>query len=541
MKRIPLFLLLFVLQIFCLESVAKNLPRRNVYVLYDNDVHCAVDGYARFAALRNEFRERSDYVATVSSGDFIQGGIVGSATKGMAIVDIMNAVGYDYVTLGNHEFDYGVGTTRAIARRLKAKVVDANFCSYPSMKPLYEPYVIARYGDVKVAYVGLTTPNTPMSCSPLTFLDAEEKNYVYGFMGDSLVTYTQRQVDKAKAEGADYVVLLAHLGDYVTGQNGITSVRLIGGTNGIDAVLDGHCHSVIEDSLVMNKDGLPVHLTSTGTKFEYMGVMTLDTLGNIATRLVRSKDYKNVDDKVARVVEKKKNELAKKGRKLVGRSEVDMEYASAADGIYVRRQETTLGNFFADAYRDYCGTDIAVVNGGGLRESIHKGALTLNDIFAVTPFNNSLVSGEITGQQLLDALEVAVSMLPQDDGIFLQVSGMRFKVDTMVVADIMHNGLGMFCGIAEGSPRRVSGLQVMDRETGEFVAVEKDRIYTICSNSYVMRDLGIEGAFGGVRNLQQRNSDEIIPVLEYIKGKLNGVIPKRYSATDGRIIIKGNE
>lgn len=510
-------------------------PRHNIVVMYENDVHCGVDGYAKFAALRSEFQAQTPYVTTVSAGDFVQGGDVGSMTTGAGIIDIMNYVGYDFVTLGNHEFDYGLERMTYLLDKLNATVVDANYCHLPSKELIYKPYYIKEYGKVKVAYMGLTTPSTLTSTSPLKFMD-ENGNRVYDFMRDELDEQTNRMAAQARSEGADYVVLLSHMGD-IKGLNYETSIELIEHTKGIDVVLDGHSHSVIQDSLIANAEGKMVHLTSTGTKFQTLGVLTIDTLGYISTKLYDTEKYDKVDEGVKQYVDKVRTEASAAGNVVIGHTDYTLSIFDTDGKRIVRQQECGIANFVADSYREMFDTDVAVVNGGGVRVDIKAGDITYNDIFNVTPFGNLLCSGTITGQQLLDALESCYSVLPNESGDFAHISGMRLKIDTSVKAELVIED-GIFVEVAEGSPRRVSDLEILNRTTGQYEPVDPSRTYTIAGNNYMLRDMGNDGAFRYTQCDPDLGVTDAEVTVQYFRDKLQGAMPERYTAPEGRISIK---
>ena len=254
-----------------------------IVIVYENDVHCAVDGYAAMKAIREAQRLTTPYVCTVSCGDFVQGDLVGTLSHGEYIIDIMNHVEYDVVTLGNHEFDYGMNQTFKLTDSLTASVVCANLYDVRSNSHVFKPYQIIRYGKTNVAFIGFTTTSTPSSTSPLTYQD-EKGNTIYDFSMEHFYTCAQKQIDAARDEGADYVIALCHLGD-IPEDDHPTSISLIAHTMGIDAVLDGHSHSIIPDTMVMNSKGDEVLLSSTGSKFQYIGLLTIDTKGRLTSRL----------------------------------------------------------------------------------------------------------------------------------------------------------------------------------------------------------------------------------------------------------------
>lgn len=522
---------------FCAGCGTKNkvdLPDHPIVILFENDVHGAVDGYAKLVSLREEQREWTPYVATVSSGDYVQGDVIGSLSKGESIIELMNEVGYDVVTLGNHEFDYGMSQLFKLRDSLEATMVSANFCDFRTGELIFPPYEILSFGEVDIAFMGFTTTTTPTMVAPHTFLD-ENKQIAYGFYRPTFYENAQRQIDKARAEGADYVVVLSHLGDSDRGEHA-SSVSLIGRTTGIDVVLDGHDHQVIPDSVVYNRKGEPVLLASTGLKFQNIGLLTLSEDGMFTSRLVPAADMEASEEAQA-LVESMKEKALKEGERKVGVSEVHLSPDDASGNRLVRSQETNIGNFCADAFRVVLKTDVAMVNGGGIRADLPQGDVTYNDLCSVFPFNNTACTASLTGQQLLDALEFSVCSLPGEDGSFMQVSGVKFEVDASVPSPVVVDGFGLFQHVGEDT-RRVSRLQIWDKNSQTYLPVDLDKRYTLASFSYLLKDLGGSGIFR-YAELQEDNLGQDVEVLaSYIETILNGRIGKGYSEPEGRIVMK---
>ena len=538
MKRylIPFLLLLLIgCRWHCVETLPDR-PTRPVVILYENDVHCAVDGYARLAALREEQRGLTPYVTIVSCGDFVQGDVVGSVSQGESIVKIMNQVGYDVVTLGNHEFDFGMSQMFKLTKALDASVVSANFRDAKTDELLFPPYRMIQYGDVKIAYLGLTTTTTVTSVSPLTFLD-ETGNIAYNFSKPQFYENVQHQIDKARSEGADYVVVLAHMGDRDKGEHPNT-IQMIARTKGIDVVLDGHDHSIITDTLISNLEGTPVLLSSTGTKFKYIGKLTLSTEGTFSSNLEPGISETEVTDKETQMfVDEIKQETLLDGQQVIGVNEVNLSIYDAAGNRLVRSEETNIGNFCTDAFRRVLDVDVSLLNGGGIRSDIPKGDVTYNHLLSLFPFNNTVCTAYMTGQQLVDILELSVSWLPEEDGSFMQVSGVKFEVDTSIPSSVLIDENQLFAGVGEG-PRRVRNVQILDKDSGTYQPVNLNRTYTLAAFDFQLKEYGCSGAFRYV-TLKDDNLGQDVEVLaSYLTDILKGRIGKEYEGTEGRIRIQ---
>lgn len=260
-------------------------PEKAIVILYDNDVHCAVEGYTRIAGLRDAIvKSDTALVAIVSCGDYLQGGEVGSKSQGQYIVDIMRNVGYDAVTLGSQEFDYGVPRLMELLPNLNASILCANLFKAGSKAHCYGPYVVRNYGKRWVAFVGVTTPNA-METENEAFFDAEDKQLYDLRSPEEICQLVQKAVDEARDKGAEYVVALTHLGELPSAST-LTSQELIANTRGIDVVLDGFTHSVIESKEVPNIDGKMVLVSQTGTQFANVGKLVINADGKISTSLI---------------------------------------------------------------------------------------------------------------------------------------------------------------------------------------------------------------------------------------------------------------
>jgi len=393
----------------CLLIVAFACKRKdNIVILYDNDVHCSVEGYAKMAGVKNACKQQISYVSVVSCGDFAQGDVIGTLSEGGSIVKIMNQVGYDVVVFGNHEFDYGFHTMEELASQLKATVVSCNLINKKTNQTVFEPYKIVEYGSTKVAYVGVITPET-LTSSPNLFedvdyisqFDAENNVVTYEFEGDfcadSLYAQVQKYVDAARSQGTVIVVVLAHLGDELIDKTMPTSVSLIAQTHGIDVVLDGHAHHIIADTLIANNQNQMVHLSSTGSNFKNIGQLTISPDNTLSLQLLHVDSLTMVDDSVKALVDTLKNHTLVFGQERVGRTPFPLIANDAHGNRIVRKKETNLANFCTDAFRIMLDTDIALINAGGIRDNIAAGDITYNDLLRVFPFNNTVCIATLTG------------------------------------------------------------------------------------------------------------------------------------------------
>ena len=514
-------------------STTRAIPQNPIVILYDNDVHCAVDGYAHLVSVREMMENDNAYVTTVSAGDFISGDIVGTITKGEAIIDIMNRVQYDVIALGNHEFDFGLPHILSLTEALDATTVCANLRHIESNKPLFTPYKIISYDDVDIAYIGITTSATSTLVSANTFRN-ERDELIYDFSNNNLYAVTQHYIDQAINEGADYVVALAHLGD--VGQSGHSnSVELINNTHGIDVLIDGHDHHTIEGRIVKNNRGEDVILTSSGTKFQYIGAVTLSTEGKFSTQLIAVSSEDSTDAATQDYVNQIKQEALEAGKRVIGHTSFPISMLGPDGKRIVRNSEATLGNLCADAIRYGTNAEIAMINGGGIRASINEGDITINDCFQVFSFNNTVCTATMSGAQILDALEFGARATPTEVGGFLHVSGLRYQID-LIPSPVVLDDKGMCSHITEGK-RRVNNVEVFDSKTNSYKPIELDRIYTVGSFEYLITGKGDAGVLQYATLKDGQLGQDLQMLSEYIEKALGGVISEQYRKPEGRILI----
>ena len=555
MKKLLGLILALALVLSCAAFAEEAAPalQKDLVILYTSDAHCGVDqgwGYAGLYAVK-ESLSQDNYVLLVDDGDAIQGEPIGTMTKGEAIIDIMNAVGYDIAIPGNHEYDYGMERFLELTQKANFPYISCNFNKDGEL--IFAPYIIKEFDGVKIAFVGITTPTTPRSSTPKYFMnDAGE--FIYGFMqdetGEALYAAVQKAVDDARAEGAQYVIAMAHLGD----EDECRPWRyldVIGNTAGIDALLDGHSHDT-EQVVMKNKDGQDVVRTACGTKLAHIGRLTITKDGQISSELyswnqpIAAPKMLGLQNVAGEAVTAATGVLNEKLAEVVASTTVDLiiydPVAKTDDGRSVRiirNTETNLGDLCADAYLDQSsGADIALVNGGGIRVSINKGDITLNDILKVHPFGNSLTVIEVTGQQVLDALEWSVHAMPGEFGGFDHVAGLTFEFDATIPSPCTQDDHGFFTGMEEGVERRVRNVLV----AGEPIDPAKN--YKVVSHDYQLLNNG-DGytMFDGAPVLQESVKLDNQVLIDYITGTLGGVVGEGYENPygQGRIVSVGAE
>ncbi|MDO4453880.1 MAG: bifunctional UDP-sugar hydrolase/5'-nucleotidase [Eubacteriales bacterium] len=553
-----------------LPSFAEESDKeQNIIILYTNDVHCAIDdniGYAGLALYEKEMLQETPYVTLVDAGDAIQGAPIGTLSSGSYVVDIMNEVGYDFAIPGNHEFDYGMDRFLALADDLECGYTSCNFMDLKTNEPVLDAYHMFDYGDTSIAFVGVSTPESYTKSTPSYFQD-EAGNYIYGFCedetGKALYDQVQNTVDEATDAGADYVVLVGHLG-----KEGVTpywtSDAVIANTTGIDVVIDGHSHESF-NRILENKDGDEVILTQTGTKLSSIGKLTIEPDGTITAELVdevpalnatasaadatasdatssdatpaaaddSEEPVKNVDPETDAFIKNIQAKYSEMLEEVVGNTSVLLTTNNPDTGERaVRKAETNLGDFCADAFRDQSGADIAFMNGGGIRADVEAGEITYNDLLNVFPFSNTMCVAEVTGSQIRDALEMASKNYPEESGGFLQVSGISYTINSSIPSSVKLDDKGNFTGV-EGD-YRVTDIKV----NGEPLDLEKT--YTLASHSYMLKSCG-DGMtmFEGCNIIQDDIAVDVDVLSNYLSEALGGTVSDSYAnpSGDGRISI----
>lgn len=529
---------LLTLSVFPVWAFSSN--AEDIVILYENDVHCVIEGYSKLSAMKKELQKSYSYVGVVSGGDYIQGSSLGVVSKGEYIVKIMNLVGYDAVALGNHEFDYRLERLEELIGMMNTKSVCCNFQKLDESASYFEPYSIVSYGDTDIAYIGITTPTTITSSSPLQFKD-ENGEFMYTFNSSTLYEVVQNNIISAKAEGADYIIGISHIGyadDSIYGD--LEDVEsLIKNTDGLDVVLDAHSHSVIESKKITDKGGNSVLLSSTGTKFEYIGKLTISD-DFAETELIKTQDYQETDPDVDAYIEQIYEEYKTLGERKVAYSEVDLIAYDDNGNRLVRNNETNLGDLCADAFRYATDADIGYFNGGGIRSDIKKGDVTFNDLLNLMPFNNTVVLAEVDGQTIKDMMEMAVMAWPAEDGCFPHLSGITFSVNKSIPSSVEVNEFEEFVGVS--GEYRVYDIKIYNNETKQYEPLRLNKTYTLAASNYFLLEYG-----SGMNMLEKAkiiSNDgmlDVEAVERYVVEELDGIIGQEYSQMNANITFTDGE
>lgn len=488
--------------------------RQSIVILFETDVHCAINDYAKIAGLRDAVADTA-WAALVSSGDFLQGGTPGAISHGLYITDIMRSMHYDAVTLGNHEFDYGVPRMRELLDGFNAPVV---CCNYTDMqgRSIYAPYTIRNYGGRRVAFVGVLTPYTELKAEWFAFHDAKGQS-VYTLHDKTYTDMVQQAVDKVRSEGADYVVLLSHTGENTASDpsDHLTSNHIISVTHGIDVVLDGHSHNVV-DTLIRNSQGRLVPLANTGAYFTNIGKLWIGAEGQMGITLIPTGQITQVSPTVDAEIQKVNQQMREQTGRVVMHSDYPLVVSDPNGGSLTRRQQTNAGSLTTDAMRWLMKADIGMITGGSIRQDVKQGDITYADIINMLPFDNYVVKIQATGAQILEVLRQNTALLPGEDGDFPQVSGLRY---TISIADhsVTNNEVLQTDGC------RITNVEVLQAD-GSYAPLSPTATYTVASTDYATINGGFRGLFIDCTVLQTANILCRDAVVKYVNDTLGGNI-----------------
>ena len=505
--------------------------KSEVTILYTNDVHTYIDKqapeltYAAIAALKQSYQNAGKKVLLVDAGDHVQGTAYGSMDEGASIIELMNAAGYDAATPGNHEFDYGMDRAKELMRDADFPYLSCNWVDLrTNLRVLPEIKVFVR-GGVRIAFVGITTPETFTKSTPAYFMNKAQTKYIYDILGgedgQKLYSAVQKAVDKAKCL-ADVVIGLGHLG-VDPSSSPWTSEEVIAHTTGFDAFIDGHSHTVMENKQVVDASGRLVTLTQTGSYFANVGEMTIAPDGTISTRLVST--YDQEDPAVAAEQAAWVNTVDDMLGEKIAVADTKFYITDPATGKRrIRSGETNLGDFVADGIYTYFNEveqlhcDIAIMNGGGIRSDEDAGYWTFKTCKQVSPFGNVACLMSVTGKQIQDALEFAARFAGaegKENGGFLQVAGATYEIHTDIPNTVQTDDKNVWIGSATGTPR-VQNVKIYDRANGTYVPLDENKTYALAGMNYTLRNLGDGFAmFDGAELIKDYVSEDYLVMSTY--------------------------
>ena len=522
------------------KNIEQETVNNDIMILYTANVNCEGDSgmtYAGVAAYKSEMEQTNKYVTLVDAGNYLSGQILGTLSGGSYAAQIMNSAGYDIAALGKKDFYYGIDKISSLISSMKFDIISCNFIKKSTGESVFSSYQMKTYGDKKVAFIGISNPSVLNKRTESKYTD-DNGEVGYDFCrnedGTSLYNKVQETVDDARKDGADYVVALSSLGENHYNEKWDIE-QLVANTTGVDAVIDGGSENVIAGKNIKNKDGEDVVLTEPGSQLEQIGKMCI-TNGKITTELVS--DYKKKDKRTSEymteIIHKyqasAKNVVVNMAYNLVMKSEDGSDYL-------IRHAETNLGDLCADAYRDVLGADIALVDAGSIGEGITDNNITYDDMEQIFPYNQQACLIKATGKMIRNALELASTDCPYANRNFLQVSGLKYSINTKKASAIIRVG-SKIENVSEDY--RVSGIQVLNSDTNEYEALDLDKEYLVAMSNYMYK--GLSGNFYMFKDCEPVLDDEMSDaqlLLTYLEPFWGDNLPKQYENPegDGRISV----
>ncbi len=505
--------------------------KSDVTILYTNDVHTYIDKqspkltYAAIADLKQSYQNAGKDVLLVDAGDHVQGTAYGSMDEGASIIKLMNAAGYDVATPGNHEFDYGMDRAKAIMKEADFPYLSCNWVDLRTTLRVLPSVKVFVRGGRRIAFVGVTTPETFTKSTPAYFMDKAQRKYIYdiqgGEDGKKLYDAVQKAIDKAKLL-ADVVIGLGHLG-VDPSSSPWTSEEVIAHTSGFDAFIDGHSHTVMENKQVQDASGKAVTLTQTGSYFANVGEMTIAADGTITTKLIPT--HEGMDAGIAAMQTGWVNTVDDMLGEKIAVGDSDFYVSDPATGKRrIRSAETNLGDFVADGIYTYFNEveklhcDVAIMNGGGIRADVPAGDWTFKTCKQVSPFGNVACLMSVTGKQIQDALEFAARFAGEDgkeNGGFLQVAGATYEIHTDIPNTVQTDEKNVWIGSAIGTPR-VQNVKIYDKASGSYLPLDPGATYALAGMNYTLRNLGDGFAmFDGAELIKDYVSEDYLVMSTY--------------------------
>ena len=505
--------------------------KADVTILYTNDVHTYIDNkspkptYAAIAALKKSIEDTGRDVLLVDAGDHIQGTAYGSMDDGATIIELMNEAGYDLATPGNHEFDYGMDRAKAVIQEADFPYVSCNWVDLRTGFNVLPSVKFFFVGGRKIAFVGVTTPETFTKSTPAYFMNDAQTRYIYDILGgedgQKLYDAVQKAIDKAEFWGADTIIGLGHLG-VDPSSSPWTSEEVIANTTGFDAFIDGHSHTVMANKQVTDASGKAVTLTQTGSYFKNIGKMTVGADGTITTELIDT--YEGLDAAVAATASNWISAVDDMLGEEIAVGDTKFYINDPATGKRrIRSGETNLGDFVADGIYTYFNEieqldcDIAMMNGGGIRTDVEAGPWSFKTCKTVSPFGNVACLMSVTGQQIQDALEFGARFAGaegKENGGFLQVAGARYTIHPMIPNTVQTNDKNVWTGSA--ATPRVSNVEIYDKTTGTYQPLDPNATYALAGMNYTLRNLGDGFAmFDGATLIKDYVSEDYLVMSSY--------------------------
>ena len=505
--------------------------KADVTILYTNDVHTYIDNkspkptYAAIAALKKSIEDTGRDVLLVDAGDHIQGTAYGSMDDGATIIELMNEAGYDLATPGNHEFDYGMARAKAVIREADFPYVSCNWVDLRTGFNVLPSVKFFFVGGRKIAFVGVTTPETFTKSTPAYFMNDAQTKYIYDILGgedgQKLYDAVQKAIDKAEFWGADTIIGLGHLG-VDPSSSPWTSEEVIAHTHGFTAFIDGHSHTVMANKQVTDASGKAVTLTQTGSYFKNIGKMTVGADGTITTELIDT--YEGLDATVAATASNWISAVDDMLGEEIAVGDTKFYINDPATGKRrIRSGETNLGDFVADGIYTYFNEieelhcDVAIMNGGGIRTDVEAGPWSFKTCKTVSPFGNVACLMSVTGQQIQDALEFGARFAGaegKENGGFLQVAGARYTIHPMIPNTVQTNDKNVWTGSA--TTPRVSNVEIYDKTTGTYKPLDPNATYALAGMNYTLRNLGDGFAmFDGATLIKDYVSEDYLVMSSY--------------------------
>lgn len=505
--------------------------KADVTILYTNDVHTYIDNkspkptYAAIAALKKSIEDTGRDVLLVDAGDHIQGTAYGSMDDGATIIELMNEAGYDLATPGNHEFDYGMARAKAVIQEADFPYVSCNWVDLRTGFNVLPSVKFFFVGGRKIAFVGVTTPETFTKSTPAYFMNDAQTKYIYDILGgedgQKLYDAVQKAIDKAEFWGADTIIGLGHLG-VDPSSSPWTSEEVIAHTHGFTAFIDGHSHTVMANKQVTDASGKAVTLTQTGSYFKNIGKMTVGADGTITTELINT--YEGLDAAVAATASNWISAVDDMLGEEIAVGDTKFYINDPATGKRrIRSGETNLGDFVADGIYTYFNEieelhcDVAIMNGGGIRTDVEAGPWSFKTCKTVSPFGNVACLMSVTGQQIQDALEFGARFAGaegKENGGFLQVAGARYTIHPMIPNTVQTNDKNVWTGSA--AIPRVSNVEIYDKTTGTYQPLDPNATYALAGMNYTLRNLGDGFAmFDGATLIKDYVSEDYLVMSSY--------------------------